>query len=199
MKYAFRFLSILLCAVIAGSLLRTEEMLEQIEHSVIRLHILADSDSTADQTVKLLVRDELLKQADTWIPAGSDWAEGCAAIQSHLPQIRKVAADTLKKAGCDAPVSVSFGESDFPARQYGEITLPAGTYQALRVEIGSGSGQNWWCVMYPALCLPASSAQSLTECSGEGIPAIAEQPETYQIRLKCVDTIRSVIRWLRGK
>lgn len=198
MKYAIRLLAVLLCAVLAANLLQTEEMLEQVEHSVIRLHILADSDSTADQTQKLLVRDALLKQADTWIPAGADWSEGCAALQAHLPQIRETAEQALREAGCNDPVTVSFGEADFPARQYSRFTLPAGRYQALRVVIGSGAGQNWWCVMFPALCLPAACGEA-DAAEEPDMPALTAEPESYEIRLKCVDMLRSVFRLIRGE
>ncbi|MBR6106892.1 MAG: stage II sporulation protein R [Oscillospiraceae bacterium] len=196
MKYAFRLLAILFCAVLAANLLQTEEMLEEVEHSVIRLHILADSDSTADQTHKLLVRDALLAHADTWIPAGADWEEGCEALRSHLPEIQQTAQDTLRDAGCGDSVTVSFGEADFPVREYSGFTLPAGRYQALRVVIGSGSGQNWWCVMYPALCLPAACDGADSTVSD--MPALTKEPETYELRLKCVDMLRALLRRLRG-
>ncbi|MBQ8922606.1 MAG: stage II sporulation protein R [Oscillospiraceae bacterium] len=196
MKKALHLLAILFCAVFAANLMHTEAMLEQIEHSVIRLHILANSDSTADQTQKLLVRDALVQAASEWIPEGATWAEGCEALRARLPEIQQRAEETLRAAGCDAPVQVSFGEAAFPVRSYGDITLPAGNYQALRVEIGAGKGQNWWCVMYPALCLPAAEAEaSLPE--GEA-RRLTEQPEKYEIRLKCVDALRAVFRRLRS-
>jgi len=195
MKKAIRLFAILFCAVTAANLLHTEAMLEQVERSVIRLHILADSDSTADQTHKLLVRDALLQSAGDWIPDGATWAEGCAALREKLPEIQKKAEETLRAAGCDAPVQVSFGEAAFPDRSYGDFTLPAGNYQALRVEIGSGSGQNWWCVMYPALCLPAAGSRpvSLPE---DGAGELTAHPEKYEVRLKCVDVLRAVFRKL---
>ncbi len=196
MKKAIRLMAMLLCAVIAANLLHTEQMLEKVEQSVIRLHILANSDSTADQTAKLLVRDSLLSSASSWIPEGAAWDEGCDALREKLPEIRKTAEEALRAAGCSDPVEVSFGETAFPERNYGDFTLPAGNYQALRVEIGCGKGQNWWCIMYPALCLPAVSEPESPQ--NEEVCELTEHTEKYEIRLKCVDALRALFRRLRS-
>ncbi|MBQ6039604.1 MAG: stage II sporulation protein R [Oscillospiraceae bacterium] len=202
MKQAIRMLLLLLLAGAAASLSGTEHALEGLEHSVIRLHILADSDSTADQTQKLLVRDAVLQQSGRWIPEKADFTAGCEAIKAALPQIQKTAEETLLKAGCSDSVKVSFSAADFPARSYGDLTLPAGTYQALRVEIGSAAGQNWWCVMYPALCIPAAAgAESCGFPDGVLPPDSAElaaEPERYEVRLKCVDAVRAAVRRIRS-
>ncbi|MBR3269358.1 MAG: stage II sporulation protein R [Oscillospiraceae bacterium] len=195
MKKAIRMLGLLLCAVITANLLQTEQMLEKVEHSVIRLHILANSDSTADQTCKLLVRDALVSRAAEWIPEHVTWKESCALLSEKLPEIQKAAEETLRSAGCTDSVRVSFGKTAFPARQYDGFTLPAGDYQALRVEIGSGRGQNWWCIMYPSLCLPAASEPELPPDSD--VRELTEHTEKYEVRLKCVDALRAVFRWLR--
>ena len=202
MKQAIKMLLILLLAGAVASLSGTEHALKGLEQSVIRLHILADSDSTADQMQKLRVRDAILQQSDKWIPAGADFAAGCEAIKTALPQVRKTAVETLHAAGCSDPVQVSFGAADFPARSYGELTLPAGTYQALRVEIGAAAGQNWWCVMYPALCVPAATGAESVGLTDDILPpdsaALAENPAQYEVRLKCVDAVRAVVRRLRS-
>ena len=198
MKKALRLFTVLLCAVIAVNLLHTEAMLEEVEHSVIRLHILANSDSTADQTQKLLVRDALVSRSGEWIPEGATWSEGCGALREKLPEIRQAAEETLRAAGCTDSVQVSFGEAAFPERQYADLTLPAGNYQALRVEIGTGQGQNWWCVMYPALCLPAAETDAVMAAHFDrGVLELVGQPEKYEIRLKCVELWRAVVKKLR--
>ena len=196
MKQAISMLLILLLAAAAANLGHTAQALSQIEQSVIRLHILADSDSTADQTNKLLVRDALLESAADWIPADADFAAGCTALRRQLPAIRKTAEDALRAAGCSDSVDVSLEETAFPARKYGEFTLPAGDYQALRVEIGKAEGQNWWCVMYPVMCIPAAE-QKPEEFLSEDACSLALHPEEYEIRLKCVDTARAAVRWIR--
>lgn len=198
MKQAIKMLLLLLLAGAAASLSGTELALEGLEQSVIRLHILADSDSTADQMQKLLVRDAILQRADQWIPARADFSVGCKAVRAALPQIQKTAEETLRAAGCSDPVKVSFGAADFPSRSYGELTFPAGTYQALRVEIGAAAGQNWWCVMYPALCIPAASGGCTDGILPPDSAALAADPEKYEVRLKCVDAVRAAVRRIRS-
>ena len=195
MKQAIGMLLWLLLAAAAASVYQTAESRSMLEQHVIRLHILANSDSTADQTDKLLVRDAVLARAHDWITDGADYSAGCDALNASLPEIRGTAEQALRAAGCGDPVRVSFTTEDFPARSYGQFTLPAGTYRALRIEIGASAGQNWWCVMYPSLCIPAALASSDT------LPApacaLAEHPEEYELRLKCADVCISAVRRLR--
>lgn len=198
MKKAIQMLIILLLAGAAVNIGQTGSALSEIEHSVIRLHILASSDSTADQTQKLLVRDALLEHASAWIPADADFSAGCEALRTRLPDIQRTAEQTLRAAGCEDTVTVSLTESAFPARQYGDVTLPEGQYQALRVEIGAAEGQNWWCVMYPALCIPAASVSAEDVLDADAY-ALVSNPEEYEVRLKCVELCRAVTRWVKSK
>lgn len=197
MRQAIRLLVILLLAVATANLGHTAEALSQIEHSVIRLHILADSDETGAQMQKLLVRDALLEHAADWIPQDADFEAGCEAIRRQLPAIRKTALETLRAAGCPDAVSVCLEKTAFPERAYGKLTLPAGEYLALRVEIGRAAGQNWWCVMYPAMCIPAAAESEPEEMLTAEACDMALHPEQYEVRLKCVDTVRSAMRKLR--
>ena len=197
MKYGIRMLLLLLLAAAAANLGHTAETLSQIEHSVIRLHILADSDETQDQTNKLLVRDALLRSAAEWIPGDADCASGCEALRRQLPEIQQTAEQTLRAAGSSDTVSVRLEETDFPARTYGQMTLPAGRYQALRIEIGRSEGQNWWCVMYPAMCIPAAAEPEPQQVLSSDAYNMTMHPEQYEIRLKCVDTARALLRKLR--
>ena len=196
MLKAIRIFLTLLLAFSAANIADAGITLHKLEHSVIRLHILANSDSTENQTEKLLVRDALLAGAESWIPAGSDFSAGCEALRAQLPAIRQTAEQTLRAAGCSDNVRVTLEQTDFPARQYGVMTLPAGSYQALRVEIGEAAGQNWWCVMYPAICIPAAAEPSLTlDTDAENMVL---HPEEYEVRLKCLDAARAVGKWLTG-
>ena len=196
MKKAIRDLILLVMLFAAAAVMQTGTALSSLEHSVIRLHILANSDSTADQMQKLLVRDALLAQAETWIPQGADFAAGCAALEAHLPEIRETAEQTLRAAGCSDPVRVSLEQCPFPARSYGTLTLPEGNYEALRVELGDAAGQNWWCVMYPALCIPAAAADAAETLDADALD-LAENPADYEVRLKCVELCRALSGWLR--
>ena len=195
MKKNISMLLSLVLAVAAVNLLQTEHTLETIENSVIRLHILANSDTLEDQTKKLLVRDAVLQNAEGWLSGCVTNEERCAAIRQKLPEIAQKAEQTLRAEGCTDSVSVTFGETAFPQRSYGDVTLPAGNYQSLNIAIGAAEGQNWWCVMFPALCIPAAVSQP------DALPADAQRmtaaPEQYEIRLKTVDICRSIFRRLK--
>lgn len=187
-------LIILLLAAGCIQLYRTEQALSALEEGIIRLHITADSDSLADQTQKLMIRDAVLAHAADW-----DTANDClTALERALPEIERISTETLRQAGSAAAVSAEITEEDFPARQYGAVTLPAGRYRALRITVGSGAGQNWWCVMYPAMCIPAASEAAAEDTLSEAVRDMALHPEQYEIRLKCVDTARAVFNWLQN-
>ena len=196
MKQAIGMLLWLLLAIAAASVHETASARAALEQEVIRLHILADSDSTADQTDKLLVRDAVLALAAEQLPYDADAEAVCAALRASLPEIQQTAERTLREAGCTDPVRVSLGRTAFPARSYGRYTLPAGDYRALRIEIGSAAGQNWWCVMYPSLCIPAAEAQPPEECLSAEARDLAEHPEAFELRLKCADVCRAAVRLL---
>ena len=195
MKQAIGMLIWLLLAAAAASVYQTAESRRMLEQHVIRLHILANSDSTADQTDKLLVRDALLARADEWLPAGADDTAAGNVLTASLPAIRETAEQALRDAGCTDPVTASFGTEAFPERSYGQFTLPAGEYRSLRIEIGSGEGQNWWCVMYPSLCIPAASESACV--LPEEASALTAHPENFELRLKCADVCVSALRRIR--
>ncbi len=123
-----------------------------VNENIIRLHILANSDSSEDQTVKLLVRDAMLTSffPDTKI-INKKVSE--SYFKENLRKAEQIADRVLKENGFDYTAHAQYGIYDFPVRTYGDITLPAGKYYGLRILLGEGKGQNWWCVMYPPLCL----------------------------------------------
>lgn len=130
---------------------------ESIYRDVIRLHVLAASDSEDDQSDKLAVRDAILAEYGELFRGFSDRADAEAAITPELREkIGQTARKTLAGRGCAAPVSVTLSEEDYPTRDYGNFSLPAGRYLSLRVVIGEGEGKNWWCVLFPPLCTAAS-------------------------------------------
>ena len=132
---------------------------ERVQQEVLRLHILAASDNEEDQKLKLAVRDRLLKESELWF---SDEGNKVAAeewLQGRLKDIAAIAEDELKRHGCDDEVGVQLCRANFSTRVYDSFTLPAGEYDALRIIIGEGKGQNWWCVLFPNLCLPSSGGE----------------------------------------
>lgn len=140
---------------------------------MIRLHVVARSDSEADQRIKLAVRDALLREFGERLQADS-YQAAADAVEANLDDIQRLAQRIAREMGETGEVTAAFGLYDFPSRVYGNITVPAGTYQALRVVIGGGAGRNWWCVIYPALCLTDADCPS-TEQQAMPLPD-APQP-----------------------
>lgn len=123
-----------------------------IAEEVVRFHVLANSDSADDQALKLKVRDEVLAYMQPKLEDISSKAESRAVISENLSGIISCAKQTITKYGYDYPVTAVIAKDYFPTKVYGDISLPAGEYEALRIAIGSGAGKNWWCVMFPPLC-----------------------------------------------
>ncbi len=123
-----------------------------ISDSVFRLHVIANSDSDEDQALKLKVRDSLLEYMNSLCSSTSSKEEAMRIANEHIDDFTKIAQDVIAQNGYNYSVDVSVGSCDFPTKEYGDVALPAGTYDALRVKIGSASGHNWWCVMFPPLC-----------------------------------------------
>jgi len=124
---------------------------------VIRLHVLANSDSEEDQTLKLKVRDAILNEAAAMTEGCGTREEAALALSDKTDTLRQIAEETLRKNGCEKPVAVTIGEEHYPTRAYEGLRLPAGDYCSLRVMIGEAEGQNWWCVLFPPLCVGSAS------------------------------------------
>ena len=133
--------------------------------SVIRLHVLANSDSEADQAVKLQVRDAVLRVTEPLLAHAADREEAADILSAHLSDIQKAAADTLAAAGADTRVRVTLTTEEYPTRRYENLAFPAGPYLSLRVLIGEAAGQNWWCVLFPPLCLSAATDKKQQEAA----------------------------------
>lgn len=171
------------------STLSFEKGCEGIREKVLRLHVIAASDSLADQSIKYAVRDELLRDGESIFKGSETVIQAEERIESSLPFLQQSAESTLRRLGCDYPVSVVLGRAYFPTRQYDSVTLPAGYYNAVRVIIGEGKGKNWWCVMFPPLCLPAAAKDSpdLDDILSEREAEIASGGEKYEIRFWFVE------------
>ena len=125
---------------------------EDLSQAVFRLHVIANSDSQEDQELKLKVRDELLEYMNIICADCKTKEDAIALAKEHKEDFQKIAEETIKENGFDYSVKININNFYFPTKNYGDISLPAGFYDALRVEIGNASGQNWWCVMFPSLC-----------------------------------------------
>lgn len=129
---------------------------DDLQEKMIRLHVIANSDSDADQDLKLCVRDAVLCRAEDILRQSADMTEARARLRDSLPAIGDAAAQELAAQGSGYSVSVALEDTEFPCKTYDGFALPAGEYMALRVVIGAGEGRNWWCVVYPPLCTAAA-------------------------------------------
>ena len=166
-----------------------------VRDSVVRLHVLANSDSTADQTLKLQVRDAVTEAAADW-PLEVENADQAAALaRERLPQIQAVAQQTVAAAGYNYPVTVTLDDIYFTTRQYDTVTLPAGIYRAVQVTIGEGKGQNWWCVMYPPLCV--GGATGGPESFNSAQQDYVQGGTKYRVRFWLVEWVETFLQMFR--
>lgn len=136
-----------------------------LKASVFRLHVIANSDSKEDQELKYMVRDNLLKYMNKICSNCTTKEEAFEIARNHLNTFKEIAESTIKNAGYSYNVAVEIGEFEFPTKNYGDISLPAGIYDALKVKIGNAEGHNWWCVMFPPLCFIDISAGTIPDDS----------------------------------
>lgn len=163
-----------------------------ISNSVFRLHIIANSNSNEDQALKYKVRDNLLKYMNTICANCSSKEEAINLVTEHQEEFKKIAIKTIKDEGYNYDVNIKIGNFEFPTKYYGDISLPAGYYDALRVEIGNASGRNWWCVMFPSLCfvdissgiVPDESKEDLQNVLSEEEYSIISDNSNYSIKFK---------------
>lgn len=152
MKRFFVLLLLLTLFILVSALSYVNAVSSNIADSVFRLHVIANSDSEEDQALKLKVRDELLSYMNTLAKDCSSKEEVVALAKEHQAEFKAIAQKVISDNGFSYPVTIQIGDSNFPTKTYGDISLPAGTYDALRVQIGESKGKNWWCVMFPPLC-----------------------------------------------
>ena len=159
---------------------------KDISDSVFRLHVLANSDSAEDQNLKYKVRDKLLEYMNSLCKNTSSKQEAINIANSHLDDFKEIAKNVIIENGYNYDVNVEIGNFEFPTKTYGDISLPSGYYDALRVKIGKAEGQNWWCVMFPPLCfidvtsgvVPDESKESLKENMNEEEYALISESDS---------------------
>lgn len=172
---------------------------EDIESRVLRLHILANSDSESDQALKLKVRDAILEISPEIFGDTSSKQEAIRKAKTDLPKIIAEAERVIKAEGYNYSVRVEVVNDKFNTRVYENFTLPAGDYDAVRIIIGSGSGHNWWCVMFPALCLPSAEGNELQNELPDSEKCIIDNNENsngYEIRFGVVEAVSNFSDWL---
>lgn len=168
------------------------ETSENISDQVFRLHILANSDSAEDQQLKLKVRDEILKKGETVFASSNSLEETIELCKDNIALFQQTAEQCLKNNGSDYEVKVYVDKEYFNTREYDEITLPSGIYNALKIEIGQGKGHNWWCVMFPAICLSSVTDDELNKYLSEDEQKLVNSDSKYEVRFKIVEIYEKV-------
>lgn len=204
MKHSsFRSWELALLLALAVTLLWGAASLQRqdtLQRKLIRLHVIANSDSAEDQALKLQVRDRVLAQAQAILEQAGDMEQARQQLDAALPRLEQAARETLAACGCDNAVQARLEETDFPTRDYDGFSLPAGRYLALRVVIGQGQGRNWWCVVFPPLCTSAACDWSDTALSGglaeEDVSLMAEEETGYVLRFRAVELWQQLRQWL---
>lgn len=167
---------------------------------VVRLHVIANSDSDADQALKLQVRDAVLSAAAPLLEGVSDQSQAEQVLSAHLQELADAGAAVVAYEGYSYPVAVSLEDCWFPTREYEDFALPAGTYRALRVVIGAGEGRNWWCVVFPPLCTAAACQwQDAGRAAGleeDDLSLMAEEDAGYELRFRSVELWEMLRQWL---
>lgn len=184
----------LLLAMLLMPLAGFGQRCQQVRGEVLRLHILANSDSRADQAVKLRVRDAVLDATGELFAGAEDLTEARALAEASLPAIEAAARQALAENGCAGmPVRAELAKSRFGTRDYDGTLLPAGEYEAVRLLLGEGAGQNWWCVMFPPLCVPAAwEGEEDPSAAAEDITQLNEAPH-YRLAFASVELLEELM------
>lgn len=166
----------------------------RVRSDVLRMHVIANSDCSADQQLKLMVRDAVLERGAQLFDGTVTADEARRKIEPHKAELEAAAREVIERAGYDYPVSVNVVNEYFATRCYGSLTMPAGRYTAIKVVIGEGAGRNWWCVMFPPLCLPAAQDRggNLDAFFDDGELKVVESSGRYEPRFKIVEIIEKL-------
>jgi len=187
----------IILTVIISNFVQVGKSLDNLRENVLRMHILANSDSDIDQSLKLKVRDAILEHSEEIFGKTVSFEDFRNVSSENLEKIRKIAQSVIDDYGFDYKISVEETKMFFDERTYGDITMPSGDYNAVRVTIGEAKGHNWWCVMYPPLCIPAvSDMTDDKEVEKEFFSTeeldIIEHPKKYKIRFMLWDKLKNL-------
>ncbi|MDR1735839.1 MAG: stage II sporulation protein R [Oscillospiraceae bacterium] len=188
-------------ALVLGYAAQAEEV--RLSEKLVRLHVIADGDGEEQQALKLAVRDAVLETVNPIVDGADDRLEALERLSEALPEIEAAAKLCVASQGRDETVRVSLEQTAFPTKEYGQFALPAGDYLALRVVLGSGKGQNWWCVVFPPLCTAASAEEFDAAAADAGLTQseqklITRDGESYVLKFKFLEwwgSIKQFFGW----
>lgn len=197
--FMFKIIKIALILALAGAMLYFGTVIsdkKQLRDSVLRLHVIANSDSQADQEVKLKVRDAVLEEVNGHLDSAMTKQQAREVLEGKLKELEEVANMVLRQEGMTDIATVTLGREEYPTREYDTFTLPAGVYDSLIVSIGEAKGQNWWCVVFPNLCLPAVGSDAADVAAGAGfsdsLSGAITGREGYQVRFFLLDWLGKI-------
>ncbi len=199
-KRFFILLILLILYTFVSAFYYSNAVCSDISDSVFRLHVIANSDSPADQNLKYIVRDSIIDYMNEISSSATSKEEVLQIAKSNISEIQSIAINTVRKEGYDYSVNVEVGNFVFPKKTYGDITFPPGFYDALKVEIGEAKGQNWWCVMFPPLCfvdvtsgiVPDESKLKMQEnLSQEEYKLISQESTNVKVKFKIVEVLQN--------
>ena len=188
----------MLCAVFC-SFANFNASCEELRDNVLRLHIIANSDSKADQELKLKIRDEILKTSNNLFETDTNLEKAISTCQNSIDDFEKIAQRVAEENGFQYDINVKIGTAYFETREYESFTLPAGNYESLIIEIGEAKGKNWWCVIFPQVCIPAATEAQLSDSVGERGAEIAQNPQKYVMKFKTVEIYENIKHYFEKK
>ncbi len=195
-KWELALIFALVITFLCGAAMAKEQ--GDLSEKLIRLHVVANSDSDEDQALKLKVRDKILENMKGLLEGVTDRDEAVDLINEHMPSIIADSKEVIRAQGYSYDVTSSIAAEDFPTRDYDTFSLPAGKYTSLRVVIGDGSGHNWWCVIFPPLCMTAATDYKATfkQLTDEQIRLITSDEPEYVIKFKSIEWFNKLKAWL---
>ena len=180
----------------------TSTMQNDISNKIIRFHVLANSDSIEDQSLKLKIKDEVIKYMMPKLDESNSIDESRKILKENDKEIKKIAGNIIEKNGYKYSVNTYLGQEQFPIKTYGNITLPQGQYEAYEIVIGNGKGQNWWCVMFPPLCFVDVTKGEISKketekkmkkiLTEEELKCINNSKNSYEIKFKVVEKVKTL-------
>ena len=176
------------------SFARFDAACSEVRENVVRLHIIANSDSPDDQALKLKVRDKILSFNENIFLNTENYDEALIICENNLSVFEEIANSVIAENGFSYTAKASVGDTYFETREYDTFTLPAGTYKSVNIKLGKAEGKNWWCVVFPAVCIPSAADKDLSKSvSSDGVE-ITSNPEKYVMKFKAVEIYEDIKR-----
>ena len=200
-KISFKIFNVALCFALISAIFLSlavfDARCEDLRKNVLRLHIIANSDNADDQNLKLEIRDEILSQSTDLFDTATDITTAKIIAEQRLSEFKEIAEQVISDNGFDYTVSVKLDKSFFETRVYDDFTLPAGIYDSLLITIGEGKGKNWWCVIFPEICVSAASKGDLTDTVTNESANVAKSQKRYKAEFKIVEVYQKIKKLIK--